>query len=818
MLEQASRSIGSTETAGSSAERLKSRSIDWLAFISIAIICILCFAKSLLGYFQSDDFTFIHHASQIWNGHPELFVRTLVAAWAESPYHLQYRPVYMLSFALEYPVWHGNPFGYHLTNLCLHIAASFLCYLVAKRATNCFPDNCLIAVTTGALFAAYPLHPEVVSWISGRVDVLCATFYLLSFWFFLKESESSTSRTRSAGLLCFTLALLAKEMAASLPAVLFTWTLMLDSSPASNLKQRLNRALAKTTGHWMLLAAYIAIRALILGSVVGGYAGYTGQMFWVVAGQRWLGSGGLQRLAYPLSEVFFSTQHPLSQVMHLLYLVCGAALLLRLMMAPWSRQYSMNLVFGGSWLILSFIPVIPVWFLQATLQGSRYDYIPSIALCLLLSLILWVPSEANQSLSSGWQRFHKSTSVLLIGAFLGCFIYATIGNSQAWLNAAKQSKELQWQLTSLLKRLPDARSAVILNLPKDLEGTYMFYRFDELRNFLRPPFVKGDLSEKVASLEPEYFGPPGLLNRQRLDEMIQSRKYDFYFWNRPTKVLQPANTRQVQSWLSRAASQPVVARCLVLQFNSSGNSTIEASVPPDLRPAEFAFLEISAITTRTAGVVSKGKGDSKLYTSWQSEGPELFENSEQIRTAVISDGKPHTYTIALGEHKGWTLAEKIDRITVTAFNPDCRTQFLAARLRSAEQSVPAITFDTGIWTEQKTGLHTTIADAATIHFNTSAVSGAKGTLVEISEPNSQFSQLSYTFRDSQPCKQALISFHLNATAGDFRVPVQQLPKAGWYQVRAAAVDNCKQIVGYFSDPVFIAVPAGTSKDNRCKPQ
>ena len=46
---------------------------------------------------------------------------------------IYYRPVVMLSFALEYAVWGLRPWGFHLTNLLLHAANSCLVFVFLRE-------------------------------------------------------------------------------------------------------------------------------------------------------------------------------------------------------------------------------------------------------------------------------------------------------------------------------------------------------------------------------------------------------------------------------------------------------------------------------------------------------------------------------------------------------------------------------------------------------------------------------------------------------------------------------------------------------------
>src|SRR4030095_9619717 len=48
---------------------------------------------------------------------------------------LFYRPISTLSYSLDYSIWGLNPFGYHLTDLILHILVSLSVFLLLLRLT-----------------------------------------------------------------------------------------------------------------------------------------------------------------------------------------------------------------------------------------------------------------------------------------------------------------------------------------------------------------------------------------------------------------------------------------------------------------------------------------------------------------------------------------------------------------------------------------------------------------------------------------------------------------------------------------------------------
>jgi hypothetical protein len=87
-----------------------------------------------------------------------------------------YRPLGDLLFIWDFYWWKWNPFGWHLTNLIVHIINVLLVYELAKYLTK----NSYAGIITGGLFGLFPGNSEAVIWISARTNLLCTTFFLLS--------------------------------------------------------------------------------------------------------------------------------------------------------------------------------------------------------------------------------------------------------------------------------------------------------------------------------------------------------------------------------------------------------------------------------------------------------------------------------------------------------------------------------------------------------------------------------------------------------------------------------------------------------------
>lgn len=144
---------------------------------------------------------------------------TAARAAPGGPLHLipgsYYRPVTMLTFAMDRRLWGHNPAGFHLTNMLCHFGVCWLLFALCT-AFGMPPGPALAA---SLIFAAHPLQTEAVSYISGRTDILCGLFALLTVHVWLR-ARRPFDRYAVGSTALLLLALLSKETAVLLPAAL----------------------------------------------------------------------------------------------------------------------------------------------------------------------------------------------------------------------------------------------------------------------------------------------------------------------------------------------------------------------------------------------------------------------------------------------------------------------------------------------------------------------------------------------------------------------------------------------------------------------
>jgi tetratricopeptide (TPR) repeat protein len=133
-----------------------------------------------------------------------------------------YRPLRILSYAVDYHFFKLNPRGYHLSNIFFHALTAFLVFITLHRIS----ENLRISLFAALLFLVHPIQTDSVTYIAGRRDILSALFYLLGFYLFIGYRKTPTIPRLGALLLCYLCAVSSKEMAVTFPALCFAYDFM----------------------------------------------------------------------------------------------------------------------------------------------------------------------------------------------------------------------------------------------------------------------------------------------------------------------------------------------------------------------------------------------------------------------------------------------------------------------------------------------------------------------------------------------------------------------------------------------------------------
>ncbi len=135
------------------------------------------------------------------------------------------RPVLSLTFWLNLRLSGVQPYSYHLLNLLLHLGASVLAFLVARKLLDRVGESGwrreVLAVFAGGLFLLHPVQTESVAYVASRSECLSVFLFYAAFAVFLyRRTPGISFPTAAAVLALFGAACLSKEHTVILPALL----------------------------------------------------------------------------------------------------------------------------------------------------------------------------------------------------------------------------------------------------------------------------------------------------------------------------------------------------------------------------------------------------------------------------------------------------------------------------------------------------------------------------------------------------------------------------------------------------------------------
>ncbi len=342
----------------------KNRQFVMVAALLVAVTA-CAYLKALGNGFVFDDKQYVLNNPHVQNGLSWPDVR-----WSfTSIYASNWHPLTWISLMIDNQIWGMNAFGYHLTNVLLHVANALLLFHLLRRMTGFLWRSAFVA----ALFAVHPLHVESVAWIAERKDVLSTLFWMLAMLAYARYAERPDIGRYMPVFVLLAIGLTAKPMLVSLPLML----LLMDYWP-----------LRRSVSFFRLVLEKVPLFALSAGSCIITYLAQQTNGS-VATNEFALGvrtaSAAVAAVAY-LWKMIFPVRlaafypHP-GHTLPLWHVIGAAALLIgiaALVLANARRRR--YLAFAWAWYLVTLVPVIGL--LQVGLQGmaDRYTYVPLIGI------------------------------------------------------------------------------------------------------------------------------------------------------------------------------------------------------------------------------------------------------------------------------------------------------------------------------------------------------------------------------------------------------------------------------------------------------
>jgi tetratricopeptide (TPR) repeat protein len=379
-------------------------------------ICLALLAASFAVYAPVRHFDFVNFDDPEYvrdNPHVRAGLTSGSLAWAfTSTESANWFPVTRLSHILDAQFFGMRAGPQHLSSVLFHALAALVLFAFLSRATRAPWPSALVAL----LFAVHPSHVESVAWVAERKDVLCALFWFLALWAYVRYAERPGAGRYLLVLLPFCLGLMSKPMIVTLPLVL----LLLDVWPLGRrpaLREKVPffaLAFAAAVATYLVQRGSGAVEALAafpfglrVENALVSYVVYAAKMFWPT------------RLAvfYP-----YPTRIPLWQAGLAAVALAGISILV--LRSVRSRPY---LAAGWLWYLVTLAPVIGVVQVGAQARADRYLYVPMVGLAIMLA---WGAAD--------WlRRAPRLRPAVAVVAAAACLLSAALATAQVqhWRNS-----------------------------------------------------------------------------------------------------------------------------------------------------------------------------------------------------------------------------------------------------------------------------------------------------------------------------------------------------------------------------------------------
>lgn len=410
-----------------------------LGGIVIACAIFLSCFKVINNYFLDDTFLLLNNY---------LFkTPSIVEYFRNSPPGVYLRPVTFLSWAYNYTIFGPNPVPYHLIILIFHALASVLLFVLMLRISQ----NRYLSLFTGIIFAIHPLSSEVVARVINRDDIFCMIFYLISI-----ISFSLTRRKRVyylISLVSFILALLCKEMALTLPAVIIVYDLLFSEQGAFS-KNKCASKLKLYSPYFIILSLYLAAKLIAPLHGTYGYLTEGYPPFYRMFKNYGLFRGIMIYLARTVYAPYKFLLFPINRFIFKEYVEIIKIFILLAICVPvmasaifnFKRFINKITIFG---FLFIFFGTIPVCFLLDTIDynkggliNSRYLYFATAGFSIIV---------ANCANSIYFKRgiLAKLARRALVFFIIFLYIVLLTGNNSAFTAASKTAYEIPAQTKKL---------------------------------------------------------------------------------------------------------------------------------------------------------------------------------------------------------------------------------------------------------------------------------------------------------------------------------------------------------------------------------
>jgi len=343
----------------------------------------------------------------------------------------RYRPLSLVSFALEQSIFGKKPAISHLINILLYALCGWFLYrlilnlkIIANKDAGIY-----LALIASLLFIAHPIHSEAVANIKGRDEIMCLLFSLIALYQFIQYYDTKQLLNIWTASISFFLALLSKENAITYLAIV-PLTLVVFRNVT------LFSAIRKT---WPLLL--VALIFLVIRTEVIGYFFNSGVKITDLMNDPFIGMKSSEKFAtiiytigwyikllifpHPLTHDYYPYHVQKMGLTSIPFLISIILILAILILAYKKRKSQPIFFYCVSYFVITISIVSNFIFPVGTFMNERFLFMPSIGFILLISHYGY-QSIMNQN------RVYQYSSILFFSLLFVGYTFKTVTRVPDW--------------------------------------------------------------------------------------------------------------------------------------------------------------------------------------------------------------------------------------------------------------------------------------------------------------------------------------------------------------------------------------------------
>lgn len=345
----------------------------------------------------------------------------------------RYRPLSMVTFAIEYEFFGLNPHISHLINVLLYALTGIMIFLLLKRliVNKASPAWYLgFPFVATLLFIAHPIHTEVIANIKGRDEILAFLGALLAMKFTFDYLDNGKIKYLAYSGITFFLGLLSKENTVTFLAVIPVTTYFFTShAMKKNMASLLPLAGA--------FAVFMAIRTNILGA-------FTTTIPDELMNNPFLHASVAEKYAtifltlgmyikllfipHPLTYDYYPYHIPIINWDDPRALVSLAAYIFLIIIALYGLKKKTVIPYGIAFYLLTLSIVSNILFPIGVFMSERFLYMPSLGFSIIMAwLILHYGQKAIKQ-----PNIFRPVAITLLLFILAGYAVKTISRNTHW--------------------------------------------------------------------------------------------------------------------------------------------------------------------------------------------------------------------------------------------------------------------------------------------------------------------------------------------------------------------------------------------------